>query len=138
MFILWRKYSRDLFTTVAVWQEKLQLIGRLGLLVEQRCLTRFDPCNGVFGSSRKIRDGIDVHIHYIYLIFPSVCVQNCWSPLEISVDNIHMRIADPQSTRKDRKWTLLNWCWNFGTNPPFWIWKHVVIATNFEYFIWRQ
>ena len=67
------------------------------------CLDGFDRSyDGEIGSIGLSNDVIVVHIHNIYLIFPSGWVQIWCLQLFFSADDIRMRITDPESTIKDR------------------------------------
>lgn len=66
-----RKIHMQLFTIITVRQEQLQLNSTLVFFAEN-VLGGFDSSyDAVIGSSGVSKDGIAIHIHYIYLVFLS-------------------------------------------------------------------
>ena len=108
-----------IFTIITVQQEQLQLTWTLALFAEN-VLGGFDSSyDGVIGRSGVSKDGIVIHIHYIYLVFPSCWVQICCVAIFIGVDNIHICITDPESTIKDKNKQFILDVGVFFACPPF-------------------
>ena len=102
MFLLWEKHSHASIHHHCRATGKTKIETETCFICLTYVLDGFDRSyDGVICSSVS-NDVIVVHIHNIYLIFPSGWVQIWCLHLFFSADDIRMLIADPESTIKDR------------------------------------